>query len=125
MSEQREVANDHPRERFSITPSGFFGMGKENIIELENFMTEKEIILLNNFAKTNTQWDYTENRYNEQGTVIYDASYWADRVISYSNLWRVNQKLATMVDEMQERLKVEVDKFFNVDAIATGPSIVK
>lgn len=125
MAEKKEVANDQPRERFSITPSGFFGMGKENIVELENFMTEKEMVLLNHFAKNNREWDYTENRYNEQGTVIYDASYWEDRVISYSNLWKVNQKLAKMVDDMQERLKKEVDQFFNVDAIATGPSIVK
>jgi predicted 2-oxoglutarate/Fe(II)-dependent dioxygenase YbiX len=125
MSEQREIANNHPRERFSITPSGFFGEGKENIVELENFMTEEELVLLNHFAKNNKEWDYTETKYNEQGVIIYDASYWEDRVISYSNLWKVNQKIAKMVDAMQERLKIEVDKFFNVDAIATGPSIVK
>ena len=28
----------------SLTPSGWFGSGKEMIVELENFMTEEEII---------------------------------------------------------------------------------
>jgi hypothetical protein len=55
MSEKREVANNHPRELFSITPSGFFGSGKENIVELENFMTEDEMLVLNHFAKNNKE----------------------------------------------------------------------
>ena len=27
----------------SSTPSGFFGSGPENIVELENFMTQEEV----------------------------------------------------------------------------------
>jgi len=27
----------------SLTPSGFFGSGVENIVELENFMTQEEL----------------------------------------------------------------------------------
>ena len=41
----------------SITPSGFFGTSKDNIVELENFMTEEEIDFLEKSAKGITIWD--------------------------------------------------------------------
>ena len=62
----------------SITPSGFFGTSKDNIIELENFMTEEEIDFLEKSAKAITIWDVTESHVNENGTTIYDADYWKD-----------------------------------------------
>jgi hypothetical protein len=44
-----ELRNNHVVERVSITPSGFFGDSKENIVALENFMTDKELTELNQF----------------------------------------------------------------------------
>ena len=42
--------NIHANDRFSITPSGFFGSSKSNIVELENFMTDEELTKISNFA---------------------------------------------------------------------------
>ena len=36
--------------RTSITPSGYFGNSKDNIVELENIITEEECEFLLNFA---------------------------------------------------------------------------
>ena len=72
--EERELTNNKPWDRVSITPSGFFGSGAEHIIELENFMTEEELTTLNNFIRNNKNWDYTESHFNEDGICIYDAS---------------------------------------------------
>lgn len=109
----------------SITPSGFFGDSKENIITLEGFMTDGELSFLNNFIRNNTIWDITETHYNENGTVIYDSDYWANRVITYPNIEKINPKVISVINNMVSRLKIEVDKFFNVNAIPTSPAMVR
>ena len=43
----------------SITPSGFFGDSIDNIVELQNFITEEEQQRLINFALTNKILDKT------------------------------------------------------------------
>jgi hypothetical protein len=109
----------------SITPSGFFGNGKENIVELENFMTNEEVEFLNNFIRSNTIWDITETHYNDEGTVIYDADYWKDRVITKPNIEKANPKVSIIINNMVARLKPIVDDFFKVDAMPTNPAMVK
>lgn len=125
MTEQ-ELTNSHRgAPRVSITPSGFFGDSPDNIVSLENFMTEAEIQALNDFIRSNTEWDVTETHYNEEGTVIYDSDYWKDRVATYSTIDKVNPEIPRIIEGMVERLKVEVDKFFNVDAMPTSPALVR
>jgi hypothetical protein len=125
METKKELANRNVSELFSITPSGYFGKDSKNIVALENFMTEEEHKILINFAKSNTNWDYTEDIIDDDGVVIYDASYWKDRVASASTLFKYNREIALLIEGLQARLKKEVDKFFNVDVRATGPTIVK
>jgi hypothetical protein len=125
MSENKQQANKNTVDLFSITPSGHFGSDKKNIVAIENFMTEEEKNILYNFAKNNTNWDYTESIIDENGTIIYDASYWNDRVASATTLYKFNKEIYTLIQDLQRRLKIEVDKFFNIDAFATGPTVVK
>lgn len=127
MSEKREQlhTNADVGDFYSITPSGFFGDGPENIVELPNFMTKEEQEILYNFAINNTDWDYTEDIVDDEGVVIYDSSYWKDRVASGATLYKYHRKIHSLIETLQERLKVEVDKFFKVDAKATGPTVVK
>ena len=112
-------------DRVSITPSGFFGDSPDNIVALENFMTQEELEYLNKFARNNTVWDYTESVYNDEGVCIYDASYWNDRVATADTLRSVDPTIVEIITGMQERLKVEVDKFLKVDAWPTSPAIVR
>lgn len=122
-----EATNDNlgSNTRISITPSGFFGSSPDNIVALENFMTEEELEFLDEFSKNNTAWDYTESHYNEDGVCIYDASYWENRVATADTLASVDPKAVEIIVNMQKRLKVEVDKFFSVDALATSPALVR
>lgn len=109
----------------SITPSGFFGRSADNIVEIENFLTQEEIETLNDFGRNNTVWDLTETHYNENGTVIYDSNVWADRVASFLTLEKIDKNLVKMIYGMIDRLQVEVEKFFNVEVEATGPAVVR
>ena len=109
----------------SITPSGFFGSSSDNIIELENFLTEEERQRLINFALNNKVWDQTETHVDEDGLVLYDANIWKDRVCTYNSLMASDPTILDLINSMIARLKIEVDNFFDVDAKETGPAIVR
>lgn len=112
-------------EPTSFIPSGYFGNTKNNIVECRDFLTQEEKEKLTKFALSNTAWDVTETRINENGTVIYDANNWTDRVATSFSLRKGNPDLLWLINDMQNRLKVEVDKHFKVDAQATGPAVVR
>jgi len=127
MQKQVNTNKEHNyKELTSITPSGFFGDSTDNIVELKNFLTEEEKQRLTEFAFNNKTWDITESHFNENGTVIYDANTWADRVCTRKSMdISHDPSIVTVVEGLIVRLKKEVDKFFDVDVQATGPAIVR
>ena len=118
----RNHLSDAPK---SITPSGFYGNSIENIVELENFLTIEERKRLTDFAMNNKVWDVTESHADEDGLVLYDANIWEDRVATYYSLMKSDPSILDLVNDMIKRLKIEVDKFFEVDVQETGPAIVR
>ena len=122
---KNDYTNNNITPYMSITPSGFFGDSSENIVAIDDFMTEEELTYLNNFARKNTMWDITETHYNEDGTVIYDSSYWDHRVATAPILKEADPKVVDLISDMQDRLKKKVDSFFDVDAHPTSPAIVR
>ena len=122
------LSNDydsHQMERFSITPSGYYGNSSDMIQSRENFMTPEELKFLSTQAKNIKIWDITETHYNDEGTVIYDHKYWEDRVATTGSLMQNDPRIVPMIEDMVKRLKVEVDEFFGVDAFPTSPAIVR
>jgi len=109
----------------SLTPSGYFGNGKEMIVELENFMTEEEIEFLEKAAKSITIWDITESHVNENGTVIYDSDYWKDRVATRPSLDKNNPEIAPVIEGLFQRLKPIVEEFYKVEVSPTNTTIVR
>ena len=126
MEEQIIVNKDEDQREFvSLIPSGYFGDSADNIVEVSDFLTLEEQETLRNFAINNTVWDITETKTNENGTVTYNADFWADRVATYTSLQRVDPTILPLIEDMQRRLKVKVDAHFNVNVRATGPAVVK
>lgn len=109
----------------SITPSGFFGYGPENIFEIENFMTQNEIDYLENFSKNNTMWDITEDHVNENGTVIYESDFWKDRVATLDTLRKSDPHVVEVIESLIDRLQKKVEESLMVKVRATGPAVVK
>ena len=120
-----KYTNNFKTDRVSITPSGFFGDSKDNIQSRENFLTDIEREALLQFAKNITVWDVTETHYNEDGTIIYESEYWKDRVATRKTIEAQNHFMVRTIDKIVDRLKIEVDNFFNVDALPTNPAIVR
>jgi len=109
----------------SMTPSGFFGSGRENIVELQNFMTEEEVSFLDKAARSISIWDVTKSHKNENGTITYDAEYWKDRVCTFSSLNKNNPQIVPRISNLYNRLQPIVEDFFKVKIKPTGQTIVK
>ena len=116
---------EQARQQVSITPSGFFGTSSENIVEIKNFITKEEQKKLIEFSLNNTIWDKTIDHVDEDGLVLYQASIWDNRVCTYNSLMKSDPSILKLIYSMINRLKVEIDKFFNVEAQETGPAIVR
>jgi hypothetical protein len=119
------LRNYEPNKPISITPSGFFGDSKDNIIELENFMTEEEHQVLDSFIRTNTHWDVTETHYNDEGVVIYESEYWKDRVATGQTLEKANPEIPVIIQNLVNRLRPIIQDFFKVEANPTSPAMVR
>ena len=120
-----KYANNFVNDRFSITPSGFFGNSPDMIQSRENFMKPTELNGLYTFASSIKVWDVTETHYNEDGTIIYESEYWKDRVATRDTIISQNLTIVNSIDRIVKRLKKEVDGFYNVDALPTNPAIVR
>jgi hypothetical protein len=111
--------------RISITPSGFFGSSEDNIQSRENFWSEKDRLRVLDFAKNIKYWDETVTKYNEDGTVTYESEYWKDRVATEYTIMEQDPEVPFIIRKYMEKLKVEVNNFFNVEAIPTSVTIVR
>jgi predicted 2-oxoglutarate/Fe(II)-dependent dioxygenase YbiX len=120
-----KYTNNFAADRVSITPSGFFGTSVDNIQARENFMTENELNGLRQFASNIKTWDITETHYNEDGTIIYESGYWKDRVATRDTIESQNPTIVKTIDKIVKRLKIEVDSFYNINALPTNPAIVR
>lgn len=109
----------------SLTPSGFFGTSKDMIVELENFMTREEIEFLEAAARKITIWDVTESHVNENGTTVYDAHYWKDRVCTSPSLDKNDPEIRPVLERLFQRLKPIVEEFYKVRVTPTGTTIVR
>lgn len=120
-----DITNYNINKKTSITPSGFYGTDKNMIVELENFMTQEEIDFLENAARNITIWDVTESHVNENGTTIYDADYWKDRVATRPSLDKNDPSIGPIIEGLFQRLQPIIEDFFKVRAFPTGQTIVR
>lgn len=125
MNQENIMKDFHINRPISITPSGFFGDGPDNINELENFLTKEEHAFLLDFAKNNKTWDYTETSYDEDGLILYDASVWENRVCTTETLKRASIEAHVMIESIYNRLQPIIEDFFKVEATPTSPAIVR
>lgn len=117
--------SDLRTHRVSITPSGYFGSSKDNIVEVEDLLTEEECEYLLNYIKNNEIWDGGQDVHNENGTIIYQHDVWANRVATRASLDKGDPQVGIMLEKIIERLRLVIEDFFNVEAYPTGPCLVR
>jgi hypothetical protein len=109
----------------SITPSGYFGNSKDNIVEIIDAITEDEKNILLDWARQNKHFDQTKDEYNENGNIIYQANIWKDRVVTFKTFEKHGPEIIEVLHNIITRLNKTIDDFFKVKSTPTGPCIVR
>ena len=106
---------------------GHFGDGSENIHILKNFINLEDVKKIAAFAKDINEWSNqdTENKYSEDGTCTYDASYWNDRQCSYDILQRINPEIYNLINSYIEKMAQYINLAFNCRVSNRPPCIIR
>jgi hypothetical protein len=110
----------------SLVQPGHFGNSANNIKVIDNFIELDDLKVIQKFLPTIDEWmDAGENQYADDGTCIYDASYWADRQCSWDILQRINIEVFNIIDKYIEKMKQFLEQSFNVGLSNRPPVIIK
>ena len=110
----------------SLVEPGHFGSSKSNIKIIDNFIELEDLKIIQKFLPTINEWmDAGENQYADDGTCIYDASYWADRQCSWDILQKINIQVYNIIDKYILKMKQSLEQFFNVSLSTRPPVIIK
>lgn len=113
------------QEKSLISP-GHFGKNVDNIIIIDNFIEEQDLHTIQSFLPKINEWvDTGENKYAEDGTCIYDASYWADRQCSGDILKNISPNIYNIINKYILKMKTLLENRFNVELFQRPPVIIK
>jgi hypothetical protein len=113
------------QEKSLVTP-GYFGSNQDNIIIVENFIDKQDLKTIQDFCLKINKWvDTGENQYADDGTCIYDASYWADRQCSGEIIKSLDPNIYDLIDKYILKMKLLLENKFNVELFQRPPVIIK
>lgn len=110
----------------SLVRPGHFGSSKDNILVIKNFVELEDLKTIQKFLPTINEWmDAGENKYAEDGTCTYDASYWQNRQCSGEILSRINLNIYNLVDKYIIKMKWCLEDKFKVNLSVRPPVIIR
>lgn len=110
----------------SLIKPGHFGRDIKNIKVYQNFIELEDLKIIQKFLPTISEWmDAGENQYAEDGTCIYDASYWSDRQCSWDILQRINIEVFNIVEKYIQKMRKSLEDSFKVQLSTRPPVIIK
>jgi hypothetical protein len=113
-------------EEQSLVQPGHFGSSIENIKIINDFIDLEDLKKIQSFLPNINEWmDAGENQYSQDGTCIYDASYWADRQCSWDILQKINIEVYNIINKYIEKMRHFLERSFNVGLSSRPPVIIK
>jgi len=110
----------------SLVEPGYFGSSIDNIMIIENFIDKNDLKIIQDFLPDINKWmDAGENIYNDDGTCIYDASYWADRQCSSEILLELNAEVHNIIYKYIIKMRDAINDFYKVNVYERPPVIIK
>jgi predicted 2-oxoglutarate/Fe(II)-dependent dioxygenase YbiX len=117
---------DFKSQEKSLIEPGYFGSSKDNILIIKNFVESEDLKTIQNFLPTINEWmDAGENKYAEDGTCTYDASYWQNRQCSGEILSRINLDIYNLIDKYILKMKWCLEDKFKVNLSVRPPVIIR
>lgn len=105
-------------------PPGLFGDSASNIHVIENYMSENDLSLINDFVKRITKWDNSmqTEKYSD-GASKYDAYIWKDRTCTADIIKELDIDIYNVIINYINKLKKDIEKSFSCE-IETRPPVI-
>ena len=114
-----------PEEKSLISP-GHFGSDSSNIIIIKDFISSSDLTKIQNFYSTITEWDNPRgDEFNEDGTCIYDASYWWDRMCSGEIIKRLSIDAYETIDFYIKKMASLIEDKYDVEVFCRPPVLIR
>lgn len=124
MQDKNHYNPDHYQQ--SLVEPGHFGKSQDNIIIIENFIEKQNIKKIQDFVQTINKWvDPGQDVYKDDGTVLFNASYWKDRQCSGEIIKELDIEIFYLIEYYIDKLKDILEKIFNVKLYSRPPHIVR
>lgn len=116
------IGNESP---WKIEP-GHFGSGPENIHIFENFISQEDLDIIQDFCPTINEWNNSkESIYAEDGTCLYNADYWNDRQCSSEILERLSMPVFKIIEKYIKKMQTALEEIYRVELLHRPPVIMK
>lgn len=113
-------------EEKSLVEPGYFGKSSENILIIENFVSTEDIKTLQDFFPKINEWENgKDDEFNEDGTCIYDSSYWRDRMCSGEILKRISPDIFSLIDKYIHKMADAISDKYNVEVSCRPPVLIR
>jgi hypothetical protein len=113
-------------EEVSLIQPGHFGSSVDNITIIEDFVDPDHLKILQDFFPTIAEWENPlGDEFNEDGTCIYDASYWWDRMCSGTILQKIAPDMHELIDFYIEKMQRVLEEKFNVSLYKRPPVLIR
>lgn len=110
----------------SLVQPGHFGDSVDNITVIEDFVDPADLAVLQKFFPTINEWENPRgDEYNEDGTCIYDASYWWDRMCSGSILQRIAPDMHALINSYITKMQRVLENKFSVSLYTRPPVLIR
>ena len=110
----------------SLVEPGHFGASSDNILIFENFVDDHDLAVMQAFFPTISEWENgKEDEFNEDGTCIYDASYWRDRMCSGDILKRIAPDIFDLINKYVYKMADAIASAYNVEVSSRPPVLIR
>jgi len=110
----------------SLVKPGDFGKTVDNILVLENFVEHDDLKIMKSFFPTISEWENQKvDEFNEDGTCIYDSSYWRDRMCSGEILSRISPHIFELINKYIHKMADAICSKYDVEVSCRPPVLIR
>ena len=110
----------------SLVEPGYFGLNKDSIVVIRNFVEPEHLKTIQNFLPTISEWiDPGESLYSEDGTCLYNADYWRNRQCSGEIIQKLNNNIYEIIEYYINKMQKVLETQFSVRLSTRPPVLIK
>jgi hypothetical protein len=110
----------------SLVEPGYFGLNKDSIIIIRNFVEPEHLKTVQKFLPTINEWmDPGESQYSENGTCLYNADYWRNRQCGGEIIQKLNSNIYKIIEFYIDKMQKVLTEKFSVQLSSRPPVLIK